>query len=616
MVQTTTAEASLPGRQLSAPARREAGDNWSPGRLAGEKAFAPTAAAVALLPLSIGSVLNDGLDKGASLPLSAYAALGALVVSFVFFVVAGGIVQRVWPEATNPRFVAVLVVYASTEILRTNMVALLLLRYAVEVDLVWPHRLLAGGLTGMAVIGVAAIVLNDRAHYVAQYRQLVFRRQELERELDNLNQNIGAFIDQLRDSVREAVDAALNPIVDDARKRHSAREIVEDIVRVSEDVVRPLSHQVSAALPADTQSVPRTRPPRVSFARLVQLTTTVAPFQPRVVSLIVFMLLFSASVFLLAFPVGALFLVSALTVGFVTHWFGQRYVQPRLPSWSLWLRVVVISAVYPAGFLITVLGLIAFREQGITVDRVSGLGYPLLIIEFLSWGLATIPAIRAGQREILEEGVETTSELAQIRARAEVRLRREKQRLAATVHGDVQSILMAAALRLQHPDTTREDALSIVSEARAAIARTLDEARMAETVWPGLEELCQRLVDSWSGVVEISCQTDPLAREVVDRNQDLAETVWQVAREAVTNAAKHGRARSVKVAVGVSDDGHFLSFSAVDDGTRVSADELRGGGSRLFDAVSENWTRQSGDTGTELELSIPLPVPLQVAQLR
>ena len=616
MVQTTTAEVPLPASRPTSPTSRESADPWSAVRLAGEKAFSPAAGAIALLPVSIGSVLNDGLDNGASLPLSSYAALGAYVIGFVFFVLAGTIVQRVWPQAAAPRVVAVLAVYASTEILRTSMVVWLLLRYAVDLDPIWPHRFLAGGLTGMAVIGVVAIVLNDRAHYVAQYRQLATRRQELERELLNLNQNIGAFIDQLRDSVREAVDAALNPIVDDAKQRHSVREIVDDIVRVSEEVVRPLSHQVSAAIPVDAERSPRTRPPRVSFTRLVDLTTTVAPFQPRVISLIIFMLLLSASIFLLSFPAGIVFLFSALAVGFVTHWFGDRFVQPRLQNWNLGLRIAAISAVYPAGFLATVLVLIAIREQGITVERVAGLGYPILIIEFLSWGLATIPAMRAGQREILEQGIQTTSELAQIRARAEVRLRREKQRLAATVHGDLQSILMAAALRLQHPDTTRQDALSIVSEARATIARTLDEARVAESVWPGLEELCQRLVDSWSGVVEVTCQTDPLAREVVDHNQDLAETVWQVAREAVTNAVKHGRARSVNVKVGVSEDGHFLSFSAVDDGTCDGTDELRGGGSRLFDAVSENWTRLSGDTGTALELSIPLPVPLQVAQLR
>lgn len=618
MAQTTRTN---PGHALGSP-RSEALPERTLSRviprLAGPAAFSPLANTLALLPLSVGSILNEGPGTQESLPLSGYSALGSFVVASLFFLIAGATVDRLLPQPVLARAIIVLAVYGMTELIRTTMFAVILARYGVNIDVITPHRLLGGALTGMAVIGVVAIVLNDRATYVSEYRLLTSRQRELERQLTNLNFSIGAFIDQLRESVRQAVDTALAPIVDESRKRHSVREVVDDIVRVSEDVVRPLSQQVSSALPTDADDLTRARPPRVSLRRMVELTTTVAPFQPRVVSLIIFLLFFSASVFMLEWPEGPILLLSVLTLGFATHWLGQRFVQPRLASWPVATRVVIVSAVYSAGFIAGVYLLLGNRGEGLTVDRFVTLGYLVLIIEFLSWGLATIPALKQGQREILDQTVQTTSELSQVRARAEVRLLREKQRLAATVHGDVQSLLMAAALRLQHPNTSTEMAVEIVKDTRLTIGRILDRAR-SETPSPeSLESLCQRLVEAWLGVVEVTWDVDPVIADFIERDSDLSETLWQVSREAVANAVKHGRAHAVHLTLRVSPDLSHLIFSARDNGAceQRAGRAGHGGGSRLFDAVADSWEREVDAEGVTLWMDLPLSAHPGIPVLR
>jgi signal transduction histidine kinase len=566
------------------------------------RAFSPITVAVALAPVSMGSVLVDGLPKGAEAPLAWYAALGSFVVVFALFISAGWVINRVLPHPSPARAIAVLLVYAASEVGRTTLFALALARNGVEFDFLLHHRILAGALTGMLLLGLVSRVVNNHSAYAADFVEVTLRKRELEIELTQLHSQMDSFIDTLREFVAHTVDGALSPIIERFHDRKSVRKAVDDIVTLSENVVRPLSHDIYQAFPDGvTQEL---RVSRVPLRTLMSLTTTVKPFQPGLIALAFFMLLFSAALFLAPFPQGLLTLIALTAVTGAVHFVGARYVHHRLPQWTATQRFVVIALFYAVGPVTVLLVLAAFIEGGLGGSPATTISYLVLVVEFVSWGLAVLPALRQAQRNILHELVATTSELAQVRSRAEVRLRREKQRLAAIVHGDIQSTLMATALKLQQKGVTSADVPGIIEDARSVIAATLADTTRSD-IASTFEAIAAGVNDAWSGLVELTWKTGRGVKKVVNSDSDLAETLWQVLREATTNAVKHGRATKVSIELTVNH-GHHLLCEVSDNGVTRELGSHSGGGLRLFHAVADRVELVRRDNCTTLILGILL----------
>ncbi len=584
--------------------------SWARPGFAGPRAFSPVTFILAFLPLSVGSVLIDSLPNGADLPLAWYASLVALAVAGGFYAVAGLLVKKYFPDPARRRTVAVLAIFAATEAVRTLTVALMLWRYDISFDPMLHHRILSGGLTGILILGLVSTVVNDHAVYRREFRVLFARQQELSRELENLNEKIDAFIDTLRDSVNQTVDQALAPLADRFQARQSVADVVNDIVSLSESVVRPLSHQINDALP-DSLAL-TSKPPRVPLRRLAPLIVLTRPFSPRGISLVTLFLLLGASLFTIPFPDGIIILAASMGSSYVFHYVGLRFVSPRLAGWGGLLRFVVVSLIYSLGFVATLGAYVVIAIGEFTNEAVITVIYLTVIIQFVSWALALPPALRAGQAEILAELVHTTSELSQVRSRAEVRLRREKQQLASIVHGDIQSTLMAAALKLQQPDLLPADVTGIIDNTRDTITASIRKIRRDAT--PRMfKSICSDLQAAWDGLVVIEWETHTGVQKAINSDPDLAETMWQVCREAVANAVKHGRASAVTIRMSVVQQPELLRVEVADNGHTATTTSYSGGGSRLFQAVSEHCQIVTVDGKTTLTLDIPRHDLYQVA---
>jgi signal transduction histidine kinase len=576
---------------------------WRDPRFTGSQAFSLRTYVVAMLPLSVGSVIADALPKGAEVPLAWYAAMGALVSVGVVFLVVGAVLSRVFPSQGIARTVSVLAVYAVAEVSRTILVAIALQRNGLDFDMMLHHRVVSGALTGVLVLGVVSIVVNDRARYVSQFEELVSRNHDLERELKFLNDSIDSFVDNLRDTVSQVVDTAFTPIVDRFRIRQSVSDVVEDIVDLSEFVVRPLSIEIQEALPEQTSSLET--PPRIRLPKLFDLTTTVKPFQPLAIALVFTLLLTGAALLTMPFPQGVIFLVASIGVTSGVHWLAGKIIAPRLPHWSGLARVAAISTAYAVGPLAVVLSLLAVRGGGMGAGGALVLLYLIVVVEFMSWALAVLPAVRRGHLDILNQQVHTMSDLGQVRSRAEVRLRKEKQRLAAIVHGDIQSTLMATVLKLQMPHVTPDDVDQIIAEARETVAQVLHDAHLPEHRQT-LDQVITELTDSWLQLVTITWEVGDGVREEVDSSADLGEILSQVVREATTNAVKHGKADSLIVSLWLDEETGHLVCQAIDNGHQVKERVYRGGGSKLFSAIAHSYDRVREGKHTTLTLNIPL----------
>lgn len=599
-------------QQVTSPPRDTgpSGATWRTPRFAQEGAFRFSVVAIALGFLTLGSILVDGVSNDSGLPLAVYAGVGSVVMAVGVFLAAGFVVNRTCQQRSLTRTVFTLVIFAATEITRTVVFTVILLRYDVTLDLMLAHRFLAGGLTGMLVLGIVSLIVNDRRAYVSEYRDLATRQFELARELAHLNHTIDEFMDTLRENVRQSVEAALRPILDTLVGRFSTKDVVTDIVRVSEDVVRPLSEQVAQALPENPEQPPVR--PSVTPRQLFHLTTVTQPFQPVAMPVIVFLLFFSASLFLVRYPQGVVLLAVTMLLVWASHFLGNRYVQSRLTTWRMAVRVLVVSALYVGGIAAGIVWIMVSVDTANVLGRSPTVFYMVAFFLFMSWGLAIVPAVRAARQQILQDLVATSSDLAQARARAEVRLRREKQRLAGTVHGDIQSTLMATALRLQHPGCERSDVPAILAEAQQKIRDSLH--RVEHDQIPATLPAVKDAVDSfWLGMLTITWESNSAVAKRIAHDSELAEVVWQVVREAAGNAIKHGQATDLEVTLRLDTPSTHLQVVMSDNG-KPSTGKLRtGGGTRLFQAVSKHVDIRQMEGRTVVSLTIPLASVTQLA---
>ncbi len=211
-------------------------------------------------------------------------------------------------------------------------------------------------------------------------------------------------------------------------------------------------------------------------------------------------------------------------------------------------------------------------------------------------------------------------ELAQQRE-AELAVLHERERLARDLHDSLGhalvtlSVQLEAIQRLYRVDP--EAASDQVEEMKAMTRASMDALRrsIAGLRAPGLEDRSLRpalqalCVDLAQGTgLDVTCQIDPAAD---DLRPAVAEALWRITQEALTNVDKHAQARSVIVSLACQPDAVTLRIA--DDGVGLPAGAearpnrfgLRGMRERV-EGLGGTLALEDGGTGTVVEARLPM----------
>lgn len=195
------------------------------------------------------------------------------------------------------------------------------------------------------------------------------------------------------------------------------------------------------------------------------------------------------------------------------------------------------------------------------------------------------------------------------------------QRTRRALHDDVLPRLHTAMLTLR--SGANDEALTLLSEVHrdvASLLRTLPSTLAPEVARQGLIGAMRRVVegDLADDFDAVSWEIEPKAEQAAAALAPLAaEVLFSAAREAVRNAARHGRGgdpdRPLHLTVAVTwNDG--LQISVVDDGTGLDGAQAAGNGSShglglystMLAVVGGSLTVQSGPGGpTRVILALP-----------
>jgi len=176
--------------------------------------------------------------------------------------------------------------------------------------------------------------------------------------------------------------------------------------------------------------------------------------------------------------------------------------------------------------------------------------------------------------------VRREAQLRELGARLQAVQEEERRRISRDLHDELGQTLTGLRLRLAALDSspTPQDRSAHLEAAANAVDTAVEEVRrLAHNLRPaaldglGLEAAVRSHALGWAEIaeVELNLRITPV---VVD--EAAAEALFRVAQEALTNVARHAKARTVSLELGPSDDG--VRLAVMDDGIGLPNEESGG----------------------------------------
>lgn len=473
-------------------------------------------------------------------------------------------------------------------------------------------RVVTTAIAAVIWLALTAIVVDHVRSHRSAMEALRQKRAELE-ELDRQErEELDAVAARLRGDLLAPVHATLSRIRAALAAVQAGGPTTDEAMRIQQAVatsIRPLSHAMLAAepqAPIPSGSLGVTRKERT--ARLVARASRQVVRSPWVVTLV--------PVALVPLMLGPSWGVTFLLVNALVTWpiysvllVGlRRVLQPRLRA----MRST------PAAAASLLIGYAVATAVVVGVTTTLG-GLSPRPVPYMWIGIITLTAILVAASvlqaasDLADEDEhalrEVLSGIALSLARIQQRLRHEHQVLGSLLHGPVQGALLAVARSLEDAssDGSTERTQALVEDAVRRLAEVERRLEAPEDDGESLDEAIHGVLMLWSRVLDVHVEIDDAARGALDATPAARGAVADVLAEALTNAFRHGGARTAWV--GISLEGAGVRLQVMDDGELAPAGDA-GMGSRLYDECSPDWSLHHGISGrTTLSMVIPVATP-------
>lgn len=167
--------------------------------------------------------------------------------------------------------------------------------------------------------------------------------------------------------------------------------------------------------------------------------------------------------------------------------------------------------------------------------------------------------------------------------------------LAQHVHSNIQNQLLAAALRIEQGDVSKEELESQLVEVEKLLDQTFVSNHSA--VSGNLRENIDEILSRWQGFVEIEVQFDS---SISGTSGVVERYITQTISEAISNSVRHGLAAQIWISIQIDSVTSEVQVSVRDDGLGPRAGAA-GLGTELFNSVAPgSWSIDPLDGGGTL----------------
>lgn len=524
-------------------------------------------------------------------------------VTTVFFIELGKRLSRGISNNRN-RVVFLFVALAATGVIRGLVVyeTGFLLGLIPESELL--YRLVSAPLFVLSAYLLSNALVTSFLSFRAEARRLSEELQRLSESRSAYESDLQLVNQQQRNRVTELLSAPMWELqkkletVDDPGKLQDALLTMQSI---NNEVVRPLSHELSASIAEPPTfraiSAPGVGEP-IRWPTLVKL----AEVQPAWLFLGVMLVLGLNSQIAFTSVVTGTTIVAVTSVPILFFFWAEKKLFRKVElSVPLAITVsIVFGSVGSAlgGSLAIALGLARsdlFLFQSVFLVLVLKTGNLIYGIFMVGW------------QKSLDDLVLVNTQQRAVNSRLRQQLWLGQKALAMELHGSVQATLQALALKLSRmQDVNLAEIGQVLSQVRKALSRIENQEYLA-----GQEfiSLLDELEELWDGTASIDWNISEQARLTLETDLGLARCVFEVIRESVTNAVKHGSATEIFIDIKQSDSA--LQLRITNDGSvaDVQRDSL---GSELMDQLC--LTRELREEGKLVVLRAELALSPEALQ--
>lgn len=463
----------------------------------------------------------------------------------------------------------------------------------------WAFRIVGGAAMGIGIFMLFGLALGARTEHTALMAQLT----QVQASLLSLRNSSKARLREANDLLARSTRELLLPKLDDlqslVKNRGDSNLALQNLRNLIQNEVRPLSQNLStqAAILVEEQVKIEPLPKRYKLFRpQMELRGLIRPNSAGVSLAIGGLLL--AYVILGAPRCNKVLYLSVISWGIA--WLAKALVPAGLKvsqGMAIWSLFVIGTAMAVPPYLIAITEIEEPIEPWLLL-----LIWPVGIFSLVFYAFSeSLDRDRVAVRAALNA---ENQQLAHDQALFEQQLWLGRRAWQFVVHGTVQSALTAALTRLQASPEPEQYVLNRVAE-------DLERARQALTAPPvrtiDLPDSIAQLKATWRGICDIRTNISDRASRALRANNDACLCVNEIIKEAVSNAVRHGEARTVNVVIDRHDD-FSLEIRVSNDGVPLRVQNTLGVGSRLIEELTTDWSIESSKaTGlTVFKANLPL----------
>lgn len=461
----------------------------------------------------------------------------------------------------------------------------------------WLFRVIGGMVVGISIFLLWSVVQGTSSDYKSSLIRLAEIQSELSEARVEMPELLQEVNENLQNRTRNAVLPQLEEINRALGQSRSSELAVRQLRETLENQVRPLMDEIAESTPAPFAE--RNIEKLVKTRAELPAKFNVYDALPILGSSLAQSMGYGFWLTLLYAGQGALQSLQAISIYALTL-FIARYFVPRKREFTRAAGSALVLVIASLASSATIVYLATLSLPVIEFVAIAGLS---VFGGILSPILFALNAARQRSRAEIEAKISIDLlEIAKQNSFFAQRVWVFRKRWLLVLHGTVQSALTAAVNRLSNAKEVDEFTVQMVNQDLLRAASAIDSDQ-STSVNP--EESFKELQDVWSGVCGIDLRISERAKRALNRNSDTAFCVNEIAKEAISNAVRHGAAKSATIEVDRLED-DLLTVEISNDGIPLRPQETAGIGSEMLDEICLNWVLEN--SGKRVRLLANLPV--------
>lgn len=487
---------------------------------------------------------------------------------------------------------------AIVNVVRNLTVAWLALELNLLAEVNWLQRTLGAAIMGIAFMVMFVSIMGSRIEHASTMGRL----QALQRILVQQRQESTPMLNAENVRMLEHAQKLLLPKIERVQEllaKHSKTDSLQELRNLVTEHVRPLSAELSSAarsLSLKPAPAPIAKVPGEFMSARVKLKSVIRP------GLVV--ALTGPGQWVVVQLLANLEQANRTIVGVFFCWAILVIAKSLIPVHVVVNRVPAILSLLVLGGL-SGLPAFALNVNSISNQQSLVLFSTLVIAPILATFGFAIQSSLDSAREEAEQRIRNDNEaLERETALFEQRMWLAKRAWSFVVHGTVQGALTAAITRLNSTDELEQYQFNLVLQ-------DLDRAKNALSRVPVLEldlpNAISALSATWQGICDVRWNISHRAERALKRDANARMCVNEIAKEAVSNAVRHGEARSAWVDIDRTGD-ELLIITISNNGRPLPANPILGVGTQMLDGLTLNWDLSNNKATGLVVLEAQLPI--------